>query len=71
MKNKILSTAFSFILTMALLLPIQPSLVNAGAPENAGIVSSSCITIKTKDGKQKVCDGGLQKLDVSWNSGGG
>lgn len=71
MKNRILSTLFGVVLALAVVLPINPSLVNVNNPELDIIGGGSCVIIKTVDGKVKVCNDGIQPLDVSWNSGGG
>jgi hypothetical protein len=73
MKKKILSTAFGLVLTLGLLLPLSPSLVNVGAPSAAQVnVNGGCIRITPTGVKVNICiSGGIEKQDVSWNSGGG
>jgi len=77
MKRKILSTTFGLMLTLSVAMPINPAFLNAGAQPVAHTVTQS----KTKDStctpmtfgfiRIVFCDGMLQSLGVSWNSGGG
>ena len=72
MKRKIFSTWFGLLLTLALFLPVSHSAITAGHSEIISVnVNGTCIQVKVGDAKKKICDGGLQQLDVSWNSGGG
>jgi hypothetical protein len=73
MKKKTLSTAFGFVLTLGLLLPLSPSLVNVGVPSATQVnVNSGCIKVTATGLKVNTCiNGDLQRQNVSWNSGGG
>ncbi len=73
MKKKILSTAFGFVLTLGLLLPLSPSLVNVGAPSATQVnVNGGCIKVTATGLKVNTCiSGGMEQQNVSWNSGGG
>lgn len=72
MKRKIFSTWFGLLLTLTLFLPVSHSAITAGQSEVISVnVNGTCIQVKAGDTKTKICDGGLQQLDVSWNSGGG
>lgn len=72
MKRKLFSTAFGLLLTLAMVLPINHSFVNVNDTFAKQVnVNGGCLIVRTDGIKVNTCDGGLQQLDVSWNSGGG
>ncbi|HRW07579.1 MAG TPA: hypothetical protein P5121_20890 [Caldilineaceae bacterium] len=76
MKRNLVSAGFGLVLTLALVFPGPYSLVNVGGVSTASVnVNDSCVRVKVDGEKITVCDnggsGGVDKLDVSWNSGGG
>ena len=73
MKKKILSTSLGLMLTLGMLLPLNHSLVNVGnhSATQVNVNAGPCIKVKADGTLVNICDGGVQQLDVSWNSGGG